>query len=363
MSNATTTPRASSTRLLSLDVFRGLALVGMVLVNVPGANVWPQLSHAAWDSMTFADVVFPAFLFAMGASMALGHPPTALRTFRRVVVLVAVGLALNYAATGSPLRYPGVLQRIAFAFLLASMIIRLPRKIVVAIVVVLLVAHGAALVRYGTAPGHSLESTLDLEVFGRPHLYLGMTYDPEGVVSSVASLATVLIGFLAGGWLRRAPRTPATVAWLLGGSLVVALLAWPTQSVADLNKQLWTPSYTMLTAALCGMVLAVVYLVCDVGSRRARALGVPFAIIGANSLVVYAGSELAAIGLFKIVTPSGPCAPDGCPTTTGYAWLFDHLFVPWAGLRLGSLLFSLAFVGVFWVLAALLWRAKIFVRA
>ncbi len=363
MATATTTPRASSTRLLSLDVFRGLALVGMVLVNVPGAPVWPQLTHAAWDSMTFADVVFPAFLFAMGAAMAFGHPPTALRTLRRVVVLVGVGLAINYAATGSPLRYPGVLQRIAFDFLLASMIIRLPRKIVGVIVVLLLMAYGAALVRYGTAPGHSLASTLDLEVFGRPHLYLGMTYDPEGVVSSVASLATVLIGFLVGSWLRRAPRTLATVAWLLGGSLVVALLAWPARAAADLNKQLWTPSYTMLTAALCGTVLAMVFLVCDVGSRRARALGIPFAVIGANSLVVYAGSELAAIGLFRIVTPNGACGPDGCPTTSGYAWLFDHLFVPWAGLRLGSLLFSLAFVGVFWVLAALLWRAKIFVRA
>lgn len=356
-------PNGDRRRLASLDAFRGLALALMVFVNVPGADVWPQLRHAAWDGCTVADLVFPAFLFAMGASMAFGRPPTAARTMRRVLLLVGVGLLINYAATRSPVRYPGVLQRIAFDFALASLIIRLPRRVVAGVAVGLLVVSGWVLYRYGASPTRSLESTVDQAVFGRAHLYLGMPYDPEGLVSSVASLATVLVGYLVGTWLRAAPRSPATAGRLAAASVVGLLLAGPARSVAAVNKQLWTPSYTILTAAVCGLVLAAVFLVCDVGPRPGRVLVLPLVVIGANSLVVYAGSELAAIGLLRVVTPAGPCGPEGCPTTSGYAWLAQHLFASWAGVRYGSLLFSFAFVALFWLLAALLWRARLFVRA
>jgi predicted acyltransferase len=349
--------------LLSLDAFRGLALVGMILVNVPGADVWPQLRHAAWDGLTAADVVFPAFLFAMGASLAFGTPPTAIRVVRRVAVLAGAGLLVNYAATGDPWRYPGVLQRIAFDYLLASAVIRLPRRAVAVVVLALLGGYTLALHRYGATPTRSLESTVDVAVFGRSHLLFGAAHDPEGLVSSVASLATVLVGFLVGSWMREAPRTWGTAARLGAVAVVLGLLAWPTTALTALNKRLWTPSYTLTTAAICAVALALMLLVCDVGRRRLRGAGVPLAVIGANSLVVYVGSELAAIGLQKVVTPVGPCTPEACLTTTGYGWLFDRWFEPWAGPRMGSLAFSLAFVGVFWVLAALLWRARIFVRA
>lgn len=339
-------PDPSSSRFASLDALRGLAIAGMIFVNVPGAPVWPQLSHAAWNGLTFADVVFPAFLFTVGCSLAVGGRPDTRRVARRVILLVALGLIVNAATFSGPLRYPGVLQRIALCSLLAVLIVRLPLVAVTATAVVLLGGYALLLRGGGMTPDHSIASTIDVALFTRHHLYHGFSYDPEGLVSSIAATASVLLGYLTMAWLRvqrRGVAAPLVVA-AVGLALIGAARA--LDPVVPINKRLWTPTFTLVTGGIAMCALSLLFAVVEVGG--ARKLAWPFRVIGANAIVIYVVSELAAAWLDR---------------TGRHADVYANWFVPWAGTRGGSLAFSGAFLALLWGLAALLWRARIIVRA
>ena len=226
-------------RLGSLDMFRGLAIAGMVLVNNPGswAHVYPPLLHAEWNGFTPTDLVFPAFLFIVGVAIPFslaryqadgGGWDSRLygRILRRTVLLFALGLALNattsvlqWALHGkaidwTTLRIMGVLQRIALAYFLAIVLILAlsPRGRIVAILAILL-GYWAVLAWVpvpGFGPGDlrpdsSLVTYIDRLILTRPHMYRD-GFDPEGLLSTIPAAATVLIGSLAGQWVRRAPR-------------------------------------------------------------------------------------------------------------------------------------------------------------
>jgi predicted acyltransferase len=332
----------------------------MILVNNPGDAVWPQLTHAAWNGLTVADVVFPAFLTAAGASLALSRPPTAWRVARRAVTLVVLGLVVNRATFSGPWRYPGVLQRIAVCYLIASLVVRLRRRTVVMVTAALLIGYCVILRAGGMTPTHSLGGTIDVALFGRRHMYHGYGYDPEGLLGSVAATASVLIGYLTVGWLRSRERSGRTVAALVGLAAGLAVVGWSLDRVVPVNKRLWTPSFTLVCAGAGVLAVALLYLVIEVArlGMAARLLEV----IGANAIAVYVASELGDAGLHRIKTLATPCAPGSCVVTDGHAWLYHHWFASWAGSRPGSLLFSLAFILVLWAAAALLWQAKLFVR-
>lgn len=371
-------------RLASLDMFRGLAIVGMVLVNNPGSwqHVYAPLLHAEWHGFTPTDLVFPAFLFAVGMAIPFtmagyaDDDPGARgllygRIARRVLLLFALGLALNAttpilqwalhgkAVDWASLRILGVLQRIALAYLIAVLVVLTlgPRGRAIAVAVILLGYW--ALVTLVPVPGHgagvltpdgSLATFVDRLILGEPHLYQGK-FDPEGLLSTFPAAATVLISFFAGEALRQAPRTGPTTAILVGAGLLCLAAGWVWGFVFPINKQLWTSTYVVYSAGWCLLVMAACFEVVEV--RRWWRLGWPLQVMGVNAIALFVASGIVARIL--LVSRVG----DG---RSVYQWLYDSLFVPWAGPLDGSLAFALATVAAWWLVLYALYRRGWFLR-
>jgi predicted acyltransferase len=360
----------------SLDVFRGATIAAMILVNNPGdwSAVFRPLQHAPWTGLTAADLVFPWFLFIMGVAMPFafarrherGQPVVRLyfRIVQRVVLLIALGLVLNAVAAWpaiTPLRIPGVLQRIAVSYLIAAPIVLHLRSSHWMIAAALfLLGHWALLALLpfdglpaGTmTPGHNLALYLDRFVFGRHSLTIPI--DPEGLLGTLSSAATVLGGALVGRMLQAgADETVRLRRLALAGIVaVVSGLAWST--LLPLSKPLWTGSYVLVVSGLATLVLAVTYFVVDV--RRARKWAGPLLWLGVNPLAIYFLSELTGHLIERVsIVRAGV-------STTAKSWLFWGMLEPalrprpteWA-----SLLFGVAYVGLWIGVAAVLYHRQI----
>ncbi len=299
-------------RLGALDLLRGLTVAAMILVNNPGNwnRVYPQLTHAAWNGVTAADLIFPAFVVIMGVAMAfvLVSPTpgderrrvdTAIVT--RATVLVLLGLALNVAAAWPhPLeaRIPGVLQRLGVTYLVAALIaVRTTPRQQGLLAAVLLGTHWALLVVGGPmAPGSNLGVYLDRALFGT-HL-LTATGDPEGALGTASCVATALLGVCAGHWLRRqlaAGRPEWVVTTGVAAAGLAALLAGLCWSVwLPLNKALWTGSFAVFTTGAALLGLAACLVIGQTPLRRAQG---PMLWLGLNPLAIYFFSEFTSLAL------------------------------------------------------------------
>src|SRR5688500_14105220 len=251
---------ARAPRLLSLDVFRGLTVAGMVIVNNPGTwrAVYPPLRHADWHGWTPTDLIFPFFLFIVGVAIPFALEPggtrgTIAHVRRRAAIIFALGLALNAAWGFDPatMRIPGVLQRIAVCYLLAALLFLATRWRTQAIVAAaLLVGYWAAMTLV-PVPEHgagdlgkegNLAGWIDRTLLGDHVWRVSRVYDPEGILSTLPALATVLLGVLAGHWLHTS-RTPAhkSVGLLAAGVAGTGIgLLWGAWF--PINKSLWTSS-------------------------------------------------------------------------------------------------------------------------
>jgi predicted acyltransferase len=360
-------------RVESLDVLRGFAVAGMIVVNNPGDwnAVFSPLLHAYWTGITFADLVFPSFVFVMGVSLPLafarrlsvGATSNDLHHHigRRAAVLIALGLALNAVSAWPdawPLRFPGVLQRIALSYLIASVLVlhvRPSRWLVIA--AVCLMGHWAllALVPFdghpaGTLmPEHNLARYIDTFVFGR---HASTPIEPEGLLGTLTASATAILGATVGQLIRQQPaaaaRVSATVA--AGTAFLVVGLLW--SRALPLSKPLWTGSFVLVTAGLTTLALAVLDFVVDVcGLRR---WGRPFVWLSANALALYVGSEIVRRLLDTAVITQQSAS------TTPKAWLFWEVLEPAFRARpeLGSLVFAVGMVVVWVVLGGILYRRR-----
>jgi predicted acyltransferase len=371
-------------RLGSLDMFRGLAIAGMVLVNNPGSweHVYAPLLHAEWNGFTPTDLVFPAFLFIVGVAIpySLAHYESSdrgdrralyLRILRRAALLFALGLMLNMttpalqwllhgkAPDWTTLRIMGVLQRISLAYLLAIILVLAlgPRGRIIAILAILL-GYWAALAwipvpAFGAGdlhPDTSLVTYVDRLILTRPHMYRD-GFDPEGLLSTVSAAATVLIGSLAGLWVKQVPAAGRVSVGLALAGCVLAVLGWLWGLVFPINKSLWTSSYVVYSAGWSLLLLAACYEIVEVW--RWRRIGWPLQVMGVNAIALFVGSGIVARILLVSRTADGRSA---------YQWLYDSVFVPWAGPTNGSLAFAIATV-VFWWLALFgLYRRGWFLR-
>ena len=373
-------PRGQS-RLASIDALRGLAIAGMILVNNPGAGppmVYPALVHSAWDGWTFADIIFPAFLLLVGSSMAFAFAPyldgrkslpaAYLRIVRRTAVLFGLGLFLSafpHFALGH-LRIMGVLQRIALAYLLASVIVlhvRIRTQVILSVVILLGYwaalswirvpgVGGGPLTPQGNLPGY-----VDRTVLGLAHMYHGGPNDPEGLLGALPSAVTVLIGYWAGRWMRVQQGRPVRTMGLVIAATTGLGLGRIWDLTLPINKRIWTPSYVVFMAGWVLLGLALCHAAFDWDRWPSRLAPRPLQVLGANAIVVYIGSELTGAAL----TNAHHGRLGGHPLALS-AWIWQHELVPTFGGRLGALVYAALILAAWWLVAAVFWRARWFVK-
>ena len=376
---ATRNGQPSAPRLVSLDVFRGLTVVGMVLVNNPGswAHIYWPLEHAEWNGWTPTDLIFPFFLFIVGVAIPLGLGKRVERgdrfrdLFIKIAYRSAVIFLLGELLAGFPyfhlstIRIPGVLQRIAVCYFFAALIFIRTRPRTQAIVAVALLIVYALLMKHVPAPGYyvgdlskegSLASYIDRAVFG-PHIWKqGKVYDPEGILSTMGALATTLFGVLTGHLVVRKDRTPIEkVAHLFIAGIGSMIIGWIWNAWFPINKSLWTSSYVFFTGGLALQFLALCYWLIDIkGYQRWTR---PFIIFGVNAIVLFVGTGLMARSLTLIKVPKGDGTTQALQTL-----IYNHGFASWLGPNNASLAFAITFILLWLLLLWLLYRKNIIIK-
>jgi predicted acyltransferase len=365
-------------RLFSVDVFRGITIALMILVNNPGGDLYYSiLQHADWNGWTLADLVFPFFLFILGAVIPYSlkkrvergdsRGKIALHIMRRSVILFALGLLINGFPLYnlSTLRIMGVLQRIALCYLFASIVslaFDVKKQFIVAVLLPVIYWALMMLVPvpgYGAGvleKGKNLAAYVDYAVFGQGHLWgpLG-TWDPEGLLSTIPAIGTTLIGVLAGWFLKSDHRERAKLVdlLLLGGLLVLVGTVWGFSF--PINKSIWTSSYVALTGGIALIFLGCGYYLIDV--RKHKSWTKVFLVLGMNAIAVYVFSEIVNNALLSIYVPLV-----NNTSTSAKNLIYQNLFVPLAGPLNGSLLYALACLMLWVVVAVILYRKRIFIK-
>lgn len=363
-------------RMVSLDVFRGLTIAAMILVNNPGTwkAVYAPLRHADWNGWTPTDLVFPFFLFIVGLAMTLsfvrreaqGDSKMVLfrQVVRRTVIIFALGLLLNgfpYYEL-SKIRIPGVLQRIALCYFFASIIYLTARLRVQILALVALLAGYWLLMTVVRVPGvgrgaltpdGNLAAYIDFAVL-RGHIYRPH-WDPEGLLSTLPAIATVLFGILTGHFLRAAAGSKERLAGLLAGGALAVLIGQIMNIWFPINKNIWTSSYTVFTAGMALLLFAMCYWLVDL--RGYRKWAKPFEVYGMNAIAVYVLSGLAgkASVTWKIMQGDGK-------EVLIKTFLYNKYFAFLANPLNASLSWAVAYV-LFWLAVMwVLYQRKIFIK-
>jgi len=378
-------------RLESLDVFRGLTIAGMILVNNPGTGsvfYWP-LGHAdelmsehpavwypgkAWvdaHGWTPTDLIFPFFLFIVGVSMVLSFAARQARgdsrsvlmkhAARRSALILLIGWAIRIQPffDFSRMRYPGVLPRIALVYLFASVItLWTSRRGRVLWIAAMLAGYYAAM-RFIPVPGcdHAAWMTQHCSLAGwidrklmLGHFY-GPDFDPEGLLSTIPAIATTLLGTLTGEFLRSGASLSQKLRGLAvaGVAGVAAGYAW--HPWFPIYKPLWTSSYVLFTAGAACLLLALCWWLIEM--RGWHAWDRPFLWLGSNAILAYALSTFFAkeFGIIKV--------GQGIALQT---WIYQHWFSPFAQAKNASLAFAVCYLALWTLVAWGFYRKKIFVK-
>jgi predicted acyltransferase len=392
MTNPALTPSPVQ-RLLSLDVLRGITIAFMIMVNNNGGpGSWHFMNHAEWNGLTPTDLVFPTFVFVMGASIVFAfqarlkrgatRAQLAVHTVQRAVILILLGIFVNSFPFFElvHMRFYGVLQRIGICYLVVGLFYLWDQRVwtKVAGVVVALVGYWV-LVRWVPVPGAgmpgrdipfmdksmNLVSWLDRLLMPH-HLYLEWSgpdphnlRDPEGLLSDLPAFGTALIGVLTGLWLRGQRAVKSTALGLAAGAVTCLALGYLWSLEFPLNKNMWTSSFVLVAAGYSLTVLTLSYWVMDVwgwGKGQSKGLAYPWLVLGSNSIAVYMISEVIPSALEHVHFVS-----DG-KQTNPLAWVADHVFVHipdpgWAAFAYSVFTLAYCFIPV-WIM----YRKKIFLK-
>ncbi|MGB3182122.1 MAG: DUF5009 domain-containing protein [Cyclobacteriaceae bacterium] len=371
---------APGQRYLALDVLRGMTIALMIVVNTPGSweTIYGPFRHAAWHGFTPTDLVFPSFLFVVGNAMSfsmqkfeqLGQASFLKKVFTRTALIFLIGLFLNafpfvvregqdFALIDfSGLRIMGVLQRIALCYLAASLIVYYFRVKGAAIfTAVLLLAYWAIAYYYGDAgTPYSLEGNaagkFDRLVFDAKNLYqgFGLPFDPEGLLSTLPAIGNVLVGYLAGLFIRKRSNTMYAVKRLLiaGGIFMLSGALWSFSF--PINKPIWTSSYVVYSSGLLLALLAA--LVYTVEIKQWKGWTRFFEAFGKNPLFIYilAWALISLLGIIYI---------EGMGANT---WLYKNAFLSWLDGKNASLLFAVCYMLLMWLVGYIMNRKGIYVK-
>jgi len=370
---------APKERFLALDVFRGMTICFMIIVNTSGSRfTYSPLEHASWNGFTPTDLVFPSFLFAVGNAMSfvtkkwntLSQAEVLGKIFKRTLIIFLCGFLLYWFpfvtmdkanqvifAPISHTRILGVLQRIALAYCIASLLIYYFKPgTVIAISISILLLYWAFMLIGGDAPDPlsmtgNLGYKIDMWLMGPDHMYHGegVAFDPEGWFSTLPSVVNVTFGFMAGKFIQEKGKSYEGLAKLLLAGFALIVIGYFWDLSFPINKKLWTSSFVVYTVGLdCVILAAIIYVVDFLGRTNWTKF---FTVFGKNPLFIYLLSEVGATVLY-IIQVGG---------VSLYSWLYQNIYRH-AGLYLGSLLFAISWMLFCWLIGLFLDKRKIYVR-
>jgi predicted acyltransferase len=369
---------SKSERLISLDVFRGITIAGMVLVNNPGtwSHIYPALRHAEWHGCTPTDLIFPFFLFIVGVAITFALTKRKQegadqkhiigKIVKRSIILFGLGLILNgfpYFDLSS-IRIPGVLQRIAIVYLVSSIIFLRTNIKTQAIIGALFLLIYWGLMTLVPVPGvgdPNLQPTTNLAAW-LDNLLLGghlwsstKVWDPEGILSTIPAIATGLSGVLTGHLLKSDLSKERKTVWLFFAGAVSIVIGYVWDMWFPINKSIWTSSYVMYTSGLALQFLAFSYWLIDV--QKIKWWAKPFQVYGMNAITLFFGSSLVAKLLYTIKVTGESGEPIALK-----AYLFQNLFASWLQPINASLIWALIYVLIWLGLMWILYAKKIFIK-
>ena len=382
-------PPAAVKRLVSIDVLRGITIAFMIMVNNNGGSgSWGFMNHAAWNGLTPTDLVFPTFVFVVGASIVLAFEKRLARgvpridlawhTLRRAGVLFLLGIVVN----GFPffelahLRIYGVLQRIAVCYLVVGLFYLWDQRVwtKVAALVAALVGYNILLccvpVPGAGMPGRDfpfMDQNLNIVSWVDRHLFPGHLYlpwnppthdvrDPEGLLSDIPAIGTALLGLLTGLWLRsRQAVSAAKTRGLAMATAACLILGYLWSLWFPLNKNLWTSSYVLVAAGWSLALLTAIYWVMEKRGWGSQWTW-PWLVFGSNAIVAYMFSELLPGVLGNIEFK------DGGRRTNVLAWVFNHVFAHIPNPGWAAFAYSVSFTAVCFLPVWYLYHKRIFVK-
>ena len=390
-------------RLLSLDVFRGMTVAGMLLVNDPGtwSAIFPPLEHAEWNGWTPTDLIFPFFLFIVGitthlslsARRARGDDDSAIvkQILRRGLIIYLLGFAMamfpfyqwgsieaipNAGAWDRILfriehvRILGVLPRIAIVYVCAALVtLKTTVKQQIVIVAGLLFGYWFAMTLI-PVPGENvvgalllhtkdrnLAAYLDRAILGTNHTWVGsVTFDPEGPMSTIPAIATAMLGVVAGRWIaQRDKQLLERITGLFAVGSVGMMLGLMWNWSFPINKSLWTSSYVIFTAGMACVALATIMWIVDYCNVKWWTK--PFVVFGVNPIVAFVGSGVLA----RLIYTLWHVNYHGKSVAVQDA-IYQSVFLPWLPPRVASLAFAISFVLSWYGILTVLYRRNIFLK-
>ncbi len=368
-------------RFTALDVFRGMTICFMIIVNTPGNGdtTFSPLHHAKWHGFTPTDLVFPSFLFAVGNAMSFVMPKWAAlpqstvlwKILKRTFIIFLLGYLMYWFPfmkkdiAGNIVSFPfaetrvfGVLQRIALCYGLASLIVYYCKpKTAVILSMVFLFAYWVILYAFGDAANplsmqDNVGSVIDKWLLGEKHLYHGegVAFDPEGLLSTLPAIVNVIAGYIVGRYIQQKGNTYEGLTTLLLSGAVLVFLAYCWGLHFPINKKLWTSPFVLHTVGLdCIIIAAIIYII---NFKNKIKWTYFFEVMGRNPLFIYLLSELAATLLYFFKADS---------KTSFYQWVYKNIFAH-AGAYLGSFLFAVSFMLLCWLAGYFLDKRKIYIR-
>lgn len=378
-----------SDRLLSLDAFRGFTMAAMVLVNNPGSweHIYPQLEHAQWNGWTFTDWIFPFFLWIVGMSVTYSlssrkhkgdtKQKLVLQIFRRTAVLFSIGVFLNGFPFGllfgsqfniSTIRIPGVLQRIAICYCCASLFFLSLNKKNIGIIVVILLSVYWMFMKLIPIPdgetgileaGKNFAAYIDSLILSGHMWRNTLTWDPEGIVSTLPAIATTLFGVLTGEYLRTSQHSKIEKGnWMFVIGSGLLLLGAILDMWLPINKSLWTSSYAIFMAGWAMVIFSLFYFLLDV--KNITWWSYPFVVYGSNAITAYVISSLQETLVYGISTTV--VSSLGVIHSISVKEYVMTYFSRYFSLHTASLIYGLLTVGAIYCLLWIMWKKKIFIK-